>query len=185
MRFRREALVAAMVAKLVVGLPHGNRGMLAIAPGERLRDPGALAAVGPRRKAVVPAGAKAAGTAMLVMREDIRMHLHQPFRRRGSRRAEDDAQTFRMKGLDGAVQPGPVEAAGFRLDPGPGELADPHQAEPQFAHHPGVLGPVGLRPVFRIVADAEFHAAGISIQGRLSGTGRDDLERKRCQSGKR
>ena len=161
---RGKALVAAMVAELIVGLPHHDGGVLAIAAGQRLSDAGALAAIGLRGEAVMPAGAKTARAAMLVLRENLRIEVNQPFGRRGGRRAEDDAEALGVQGFNGAVEPTPVEAAGFRLQPRPGKLADPHEAQPQRAHHPGVFGPVGLRPVFGIVADAELHCGRISIQ---------------------
>lgn len=103
------------------------------------------------------------GIAMFVAGQDVRLQVNEPFGRRGSRGTHHDAEARIAKHFDGPVQPAPVKPAGRRFDPGPGKLSDPHHRQAKAAHLAGVVGPVGLRPVFRIVADAELHDGTQSI----------------------
>ena len=143
----------------VVRLPGRHMRVPAIALGQKRHDPRAFRPVAAMREAVVPARAEAARAAVLVQRQHVGVAVQHPARRGGSGRAKHHLQALGAKRLDRPVEPGPVEAARFRLHPAPGKFADAHPGQAHArpsGRHPR---PIFLRPVFRIIADAKraFH----------------------------
>ena len=157
----------AVAAVFVVRLPAGERRVPAVAPRERFDDARALTDVDRRGERVVPARAEAARPPLIVDRRDVGMLVHQPLRRRRGRRAEHDFEPRSAEDVEGAIEPAPVKVAASRFEARPCEFADAHICDAQFAHAPRVLGPDVLRPMFRIVADAE-HQDSIRRLGGLS-----------------
>ena len=150
----QHGIVAAV---FIVGLPGDHRRVCAIALRHRARDPHRFGAVAHVAEAIVPPRTKPARAALRIDRHHIGHLVDQPFGRGGGGGAEDHAQPGRAQHIDRMVEPAPVEAAGFGLDPAPGKFADPHDAEASFGHPPRVLGPHGLRPMLRIIAHPQFH----------------------------
>ena len=101
------------------------------------------------------ARAEAARSPLDIDGRDLGMAIHQPFRRRRGRRAQDDLETRGAERVDRATQPRKFEPPRLRLQPAPGEFADANIANAHLAHSSRVVRPQGLRPMFGIVADAE------------------------------
>ena len=112
----------------------------------------------------MPARAEIPRPAVEIIRQDVDMAIDQPFRRGGGRRPEDDAQAGLAENDDGPVQPIPFETPRLRLDPAPGELADPDISDAERAHPACVIGPPCRRPMLRIIADAK-HAGSPVAKG--------------------
>ena len=156
---RRRAVTqhGVVAAVFVVGLPGRNRGVLAVAFSDDACDALRLLAVGRARKAIVAARAEAAHPTIGTDRQDLRVRIDQPLRWRGGRCAHHDLQALRMKHLDRAVEPSPLESAGLGLDAAPRKFGDAHEGDAHLAHALRVLGPPALGPVFWVVANAEPH----------------------------
>ena len=64
------------------------------------------------------------------------------------------------QGLHRVVEPGPVELALARLDPGPRELGDPDVGDAQLPLALRVTPPLLPGDVLRVIADAEGEGCG-------------------------
>ena len=144
-----------VATELVVDLPAGNRLVGAVALGECGRDALALHPPGPRREAAVAPAAEAAGAAVRIGGQDVGFGIDQPFRRRRGGRAEHDAQAGTAEHVERAVEPAELELSWRGLDARPGELADADKGDAGFTHGGRIDRPLRLRPMFRVVADAE------------------------------
>src|SRR5687768_6310786 len=112
--------------------------------------------------------AAAAGTTaatVAVDRQNFRIEIGEPYRRRRRRRAENDLQARIAKDFYRPVEPGEISAAGTGLDLRPGELADADIREAERLHARGVVGPHLFGPLLRVVADAE-HLSRLMQQQR-------------------
>src|SRR5574337_2023753 len=98
-----------------------------------LDDARALAPIGRGGKALVPARAEFAPSPRIVDGRDIGRLIHQPLRRRRGRRAEHDLQSGAAEDGYRLVEPAPAEFAAPRLVARPGEFADAHVLDPDFA----------------------------------------------------
>ena len=152
---RRVAQDRVVTAVFVVDLPGDQGGVVAEGLGQDGDDARALVPVARMAEAVVPACAEAARPSLAVDGQHVRAAVDQPFGGTGGRRAEHDLQAGGLQGLDRAAQPVEPEVAGRRLQPRPGELADPHHGDAGLAHHGGVGRPAFLGPMLRVVADPE------------------------------
>ena len=85
------------------------------------------------------------------------MGFGQPRGGRGRRCAEDDLQAMAVREGDGAVEPGEVEPAVFRLEESPGELGHVDEGEAERGDVGQVAVPFGLRPVLGVVIDPDLH----------------------------
>ncbi len=109
-------------------------------------------------RAVVAAGAEGLDAPVGAHRQDLRVSVDQPRRRGGSRRAEDHLQAVPAQDLDRLVEPAEVERRLRRLESSPGELRQTDDGESGVGHQRGVDLPPPLRPLLRVVSDAETRA---------------------------
>jgi hypothetical protein len=141
-----------MTGIFVVGLPCGDRRVLAIAFRQRGDNPGAFDPVGAVAEAIVAARSKAARLAIPIQRGGVAVDADQ---------ALPSAQRCPAPQLRDPASPnhgGPV-----RVPSGPSKLPDPDPCHAQIGHARGIFGPLGFGPVFGpvfgVVADAKaaFH----------------------------
>ena len=172
-RSGREALHGVMATVFVVGLPADHARVLSVAFGHCAGDPHRLRAIPRMAEAVVPPRAEPARSSIAIKRDHVRHPVDHPFGRGRGGRAHDDPEPGRMERIHRPVEPAPLEPARFRLDPAPREFADPHPGQPGLAHQPRVFGPALFRPMFGIIAHAQFHAVCV-YRGLCEGCQREN-----------
>ena len=161
------ALNGIMASIFIVGLPQGDGWMVGIPRRHRGTDPAGMVTIGQRTEAVVSTGAESPRPPLCIAAQNAGLGVDQPFWRRRRGRAKANAEPRRCQGINGRVEPAPVILPRGRLNPAPGKFSDTDEAQPQSLHAGGILGPFGLRPVFRIIANAEFHPVSPqSFRGR-------------------
>jgi hypothetical protein len=91
----------------------------------------------------------------VIDREDLGMLGDQPAGRRGGGRPEDDLDAVRGQERHRSVEPAELERAASRLERRPREFRQASDSDARFGHQPRVDRPALLRPLFRVVGDAE------------------------------
>lgn len=151
-----------MTAIFIIGLPRDHAGVLAISPGHGTGDPRSFLAIAAVAEAIMPPRTKAAWAAVAINRHHAGHLVDQPLGRRGCGRAQDHFQPGGVQCLDRPVKPAPVEPARFGFDPAPGKFTDPSLLQADCGHAPGIFCPGVFGPVFRIIASAKLHPAGLA-----------------------
>jgi len=154
---RRIADHGVVAAVLVIGLPVRDRRVPAVTLGHCRADRSRGFEKRRRRKIVVTARAERARPPVRIDRQDVRMAVDQPLRRRRGRRAHHNLQAGLAEHVDRAVEPRPVVFAGRRFDATPREFGDPHLLDAERFHPARVVFPHRLGPMFWVVANSEAH----------------------------
>src|SRR5574337_1310629 len=94
----------------------------------------------------------------------------------------DDARALAAIGGGGkAIVPARAEFGALGLGARPGEFADAHVLDPDFAHAPRVLRPKILGPVFGVVANAEHRRVFVRLKRTRFSRSSSRPSRPRCR----
>ncbi len=150
------AVAGQVVAGVLVGdVPHRQRRVVGVAGGQAVGQRQGELAVQRRRRAPGLAAARPQGVAVAVDREDLGVGRGEPGRRRGGGRGEVDGDAVGVQQVHDLVEPLEGVLALRRLEPGPGEDPEGHEADPRLAHQPHVVVPDGTRPLLGVVVPTE------------------------------
>mmetsp|Transcript_23678 Transcript_23678/g.42202 ORF Transcript_23678/g.42202 Transcript_23678/m.42202 type:complete len:596 (-) Transcript_23678:4562-6349(-) len=144
-----------MAAIFIVGLPGGDMRVAAIALGHGRNDLAAFSDIALMRKTVMSARPIPAHTSLNIDGKHVWMLGHDPGRWRRGGRAQNHAQTCGTQCLNRPIQPVPTIIALRRLHPFPGKFANPYPGQAEGRHTCGIIGPLRLGPVLRVVTNAQ------------------------------
>ncbi len=149
--------VTGVRVELVVRLPADHVRRVLEMLRHRPRDPFRQQPVRAVGEAVVFPHAPHLARAVEFLRETVRVLPRHPCRHHGGRRADERGDAMLAKQCQRFIKQREIIPALLWFHEHPRKLREPHDIEARLLHQSGICRPAFLRPVFRVVINANSH----------------------------